>query len=80
MVAKRYGKLPSEVLRVGDSLDVMCAEFALGYESYLKEAAQAEAEGRPAPVKYSEDELKAMVNAVKMRGKPNESGTKTNKK
>lgn len=61
-------------------MDVMCAEFALGYESYLREAAEAEAKGLPAPVKYSEQELQGMIDAVKKRGKPNESRTETNKK
>lgn len=67
-VAKRYGKLPSEVLAQGSSLDVQCGELAVAYENYLNEKHRAEAEGKPPPVKYNQQELQSMMDAVK-RGK-----------
>lgn len=76
-VAKRYGKLPSEVLHTGSSLDVTCGELAVAFENYLNQKHKAEAEGKPAPVKYKQEELQAMMDAVK-RGKA--SGGKAHKK
>lgn len=64
-VAKRYGKLPSQVLREGSSLDVECGELAVAFENYLNEKHRAEAEGKPAPVKYSQQDLQAMMDAVR---------------
>jgi hypothetical protein len=34
-VAKRYGVLPSQVMKLGDSIDMKCANLAVSYESYL---------------------------------------------
>lgn len=33
--AKRYGVLPSQLLREGDTLDLECANIAVAYESYV---------------------------------------------
>lgn len=35
VVARRYGVLPSQLMRLGDSLDMKCANLSLAYESYL---------------------------------------------
>jgi hypothetical protein len=75
-VAKRYGKLPSEVLSQGSSLDVQCGELAVAFENYLNEKHRAEAEGKPMPVKYKQEELQAMMDAVK-RGRANANSANT---
>ncbi len=36
-LATRYGKLPSEVLRKGDSLDISVMDVALTYEKYQRD-------------------------------------------
>ncbi len=34
VVAKRYGVLPSMILKEGDNFDLLCAEFAVSYEAW----------------------------------------------
>ena len=34
--AKRYGVLPSKLMQSGDSIDLRCAEIAVGYELFVK--------------------------------------------
>jgi hypothetical protein len=34
--AKRYGVLPSELIREGDTLDLDCANIAVAYEEYVR--------------------------------------------
>jgi hypothetical protein len=33
--AKRYGVLPSQLIREGDTLDLDCAEIAVAYEQFV---------------------------------------------
>ena len=35
--AKRYGVLPSQLLREGDTLDIRVAEVAVAYEKFVNE-------------------------------------------
>ena len=70
-VAKRYGKLPSEVLESGTSIDIFCADFAVKYEVYCNKKAQ---DGQNNGHGKSTEELQAMVQRVKQRG------SKSNKK
>ncbi len=35
--AKRYGVLPSQLLREGDTLDLECANVAVAYETYCRD-------------------------------------------
>ena len=63
MVAKRYGTLPSQALKLGNTIDVKCALFALEYENYLNKKVK---DGHT-PTKHSQEELQAMMDAV--RGK-----------
>ena len=54
------------MLARGTSLDVHCAEIAIGYEHYLNDKQSAKLEGRaPSPAKYSTQELQSMIDAVK---------------
>ena len=34
-VAKRYGYLPSQVMKLGDSIDMRVANLSVAYEAYL---------------------------------------------
>jgi hypothetical protein len=69
-ISKRYGKLPSEVLRSGSSLDIFVAEIAVGYQNYQ----QRKQKGQAPDIKnkYSEKELLDMIKRA--RG---EDGDKT---
>lgn len=40
-VAKRYGLLPSQVMRLGDSIDIRCANLSVSYETYLSKKHQS---------------------------------------
>lgn len=62
-IAKRYGKLPSEVLRTADSFDIMIMDVALTYEKYQSDKAH----GRPT-VKtedFTQEELKSIMEKSK---------------
>ncbi len=58
-IAKRYGKLPSEVLLTADSFDIMIMDVALTYEKYIHDKAS----GKPTvnTTDFSQDELKSMM-------------------
>lgn len=62
-IAKRYGKLPSEVLKSGTTLDMRVADIAVGYERFVTEATQ----NGEKLTNHSTDELQAMVDRVKAR-------------
>jgi hypothetical protein len=63
-VAKRYGCLPSQVLRSGDSIDIKIAAFAVAYENYLVKKEKNKADGKITP-DLSVDEMKKMIDRVK---------------
>lgn len=65
-VAKRYGKLPSEVLIVGDDLDLRCAELAVEYETYLNNKNDPT---KPPGHNLSQEQMKAMIESVKNKTK-----------
>ena len=58
-MAKRYGKLPSEVLCTADSFDIMIMDVALTYEKYLTDKAHGKATVKTED--FSQDELKSMM-------------------
>lgn len=60
-VATRYGKLPSEVLKSGDTADVQCAELAVQYENFKR---NEEKDGKTAH-NHSQEDLLNMVKEVK---------------
>lgn len=69
-VAKRYGVLPSYLLREGDSIDMLIADLGARYETFMHKKAEAKQKGLPPPTPdYSQDELKKMVDNVKATGK-----------
>jgi hypothetical protein len=64
-LARRYSKLPSEILESGTTMDLEIAEVAVGYEQYVSKQQKS---GTPViNHNYSQDELKAMVDSVKGR-------------
>ena len=65
-MAKRYGQLPSHVIRTGESIDIIISEIALGYENYMHEKAENDAKGIPTMgKKRSTKELQAMMEATR---------------
>jgi hypothetical protein len=65
-IAKRYGKLPSEVLKSGSSIDLQIANLAVSYENYLHQKHQKKQDGVITP-ELSTDEMKAMLDAVRKK-------------
>jgi hypothetical protein len=55
-MAKRYGKLPSEILTSASTLDLVVLDAALTYENYLQEKSNRGG-GTLTPPKVSDDEL-----------------------
>lgn len=62
-ISKRYGQLPSQVLKQGTSIDIFVAEIGVGYENYINEKHS----GQTVTPKLSQDEMKRMINQVKER-------------
>ena len=58
----RYGLLPSELLRRGDTMDVHVFDVAQSYQDYVR--TKAETGREPAP-RLSQDQLQEMMNKVK---------------
>lgn len=60
-VAKRYGMLPSQVMKLGDSIDVRVATLGVGYESH-----QRNKSNRPVDNKgYTTEQLQKMMKNVR---------------
>ena len=74
-MARRYGLLPSQMMRLGDSLDMKCANLSLAYENYLNKKQERNRKDKT-DHGYSTQDLQQMVNSVK-EGK---HGGKNNKK
>jgi hypothetical protein len=65
-VAKRYGVLPSVLLREGSSIDIQVAELAVGYQNFYYEQEERKQTGAPPkPPKLSQEEMMAMMERVK---------------
>jgi|TARA_R110000796_G_scaffold2458_2_gene9692 hypothetical protein len=62
VLAKRYAKLPSEILREGSTIDMYCLEVAIGYETYLRKQNES---GQTIGHNQTEDELQEMLNSVR---------------
>jgi len=61
-VAKRYGKLPSEILKSGSNLDLYVAELSVGYQNYQAQKARGE---QPVNKSLSTEELQDRLNRHK---------------
>lgn len=67
-VAKRYGKLPSEVMAQGTTFDLYVSDLAMRYQNYLYEKEHGKKNNTPTndnTFGYSQDQLKAMIKKVK---------------
>lgn len=56
-MAKRYGKLPSEILASASTLDLVVLDAALTYENYLQEKEKNKGSGTLNPPNVKEEEL-----------------------
>lgn len=63
-IGKRYGKLPSEILESGSSVDLQIAHFAASYESWLSKKHRDKADGKISN-DLSQDEMLDMLNRVR---------------
>jgi len=61
-VCKRYGILPSQALKLGNTIDIRCAIVAIEYENYLNSKAR---DGNTPSSNLSQEELVAMMNNVR---------------
>jgi hypothetical protein len=62
-LGKRYGLLPSEVLRKADTFDLYIMDAALSFENFHHKKSMNN--GRDPIPEYSADELKAIMGKVK---------------
>jgi hypothetical protein len=63
-IAKRYGVLPSVALATGYDTDIICANIAVGYESYLANKHKDGAD--PSKATPTQEEMLAMIERVKV--------------
>lgn len=61
-MAQRYGKLPSELLRSADTVDLHVFDLSIAYQEYARIKAET---GREPPPKLSQQQLQAMMDRVK---------------
>jgi len=67
-MAKRYGKLPSEIMAHATTFDMTVGQTAVDYENYVyqKEKARAEGKSGPGPVpKLTLEKLRDMMRIAK---------------
>lgn len=67
-MAKRYGALPTQVLKSGSSIDVQCAQIGASYENYLNKKAQNKAEGKP-DHNLTQEQMMSMLEEVRKNKK-----------
>ena len=61
-MCKRYGILPSQALKLGNTIDIRCAIVAIEYENYLNSKAR---EGNEPKKDLSQEEMMAMMQQVR---------------
>jgi hypothetical protein len=67
ILGRRYGKLPSEVLRTADSFDLMVFDVAATFEDYANKKANNTAVNEM----YDQKQVQSYYDKVKGRGKDN---------
>lgn len=70
-LATRYHLLPSQVLEKSDTLDILVMDVASAWHIQQREKAEAEAQGKVAPAKLSQDTMKQMIERVKNNASKN---------
>jgi hypothetical protein len=61
LMAQRYGVLPSQVLKFGDTVDMITAITSLEYEAWKQ---KKQSKGHT-PTHHSQDELQARIQSVR---------------
>lgn len=61
LMGQRYSKLPSEILRSGDTWDLQIALTAIEYERWRQDK---QSKGHT-PTHHSQDQLQSMIDSVK---------------
>ena len=66
-IAKRYGKLPSEVMAQATTFDLTVGQLAVDYQNYTYEVERRKQNGQamPAP-KLTQEQMQDMMNKVKL--------------
>lgn len=64
-MASRYNLLPSEILRRGDTLDVLVLDTAMSWHAEQNRQAQSKADGKPQAPNIPVNKLKDMIAAVR---------------
>ena len=66
-IAKRYGKLPSEVMAQATTFDLTVGQLAVDYQNYSYEVEKRKQNGQamPAP-KLTQEQMQDMMNKVKL--------------
>lgn len=62
-LGKRYGLLPSEVIKRGNTFDLYIMDAALTFENYHNK--KAANNGKPPVPDYTEEELMVLLNKAK---------------
>lgn len=60
-MCKRYGILPSQALKLGNTIDIRCAIVAIEYENYLNSKARDETNSAD----LSQEDMLAMMQQVR---------------
>lgn len=68
-VARRYGVLPSKLLREGDSIDIILANLGITYENHLNE--RANNKSPQSKHNLSQDQMLKMIEKVKQKQNDN---------
>jgi hypothetical protein len=63
-LGKRYGKLPSEVIKKADTFDLYIMDAALSFEQYHHKKAMNK--GKPPLPEYSQEQLQNIFNNKKL--------------
>jgi hypothetical protein len=70
-LSKRYGKLPSEIMRDATTFDLTVSQIAIDYENYLNEKEQRRSQGLPAAKKLTQEEMLDMIKKARDERKIN---------
>jgi hypothetical protein len=74
-VAKRYGKLPSEVMLQGNTFDLYVSDVAARYQNFLYDKSKGKNLPSSAPAKeLSQEEMFDMIKRTKERSGANTKG------
>ena len=64
-LATRYYKLPSEIIRSSDTIDVLVMDAAVSWSRYMEDQQQAKRDGRPPAPQIPVNKLQEMMREAK---------------